>query len=288
MIREESLATVFEVLTSNGLPQAEFTRALGLTSRDASRICQRLEKDGLIVRQRSLFAGRFTFMLKATPALTFETLRQKLTRRPIQPDMNFVAPDLTPRIKEAVSLRRKGLTVSEIAAKMRVGRGTIESYLHSARSPEWHRLQKEKALEHRSQVDSDTLSFIIEQLIGNGYLCTTDLKGLDKDKFRMAAEFLQKQEMAKSVDFPIQWKYFGTLAGHSITYVNSTSVADFIYSQLRPVLKDWTLRRKRGQGEGYSNPKAFRSAVSNRLGQVLLDPSLVKVIKDKMSQSDEY
>lgn len=289
MVREESLTTVFEVLTSNGLPQAEFTKAMGLKSRDASRICRRLERDGLIVRQRFLFNGRFTFMLKATSALTLETLRQRLTRKPIQPNMNFVAPDLTPRTKEAVTLRKKGLTSREIAAQMHIGVEAVHMYLHDARRPDQYYLRKEKAFEQRYTPDPDALSFVLDQLKENGYLCTTDLKGLDKNKFRVVAEHLQRLDKARIATFPHQWKFFGTLADQVIVYVDSPAVAEFIYSKLELVLKDWKLRTKRGLGgEGYTSLSHFRSGVSSRLRDVLPNSPLYNIIRDKMSRAYEY
>ncbi len=47
----------------DGIYQSELWRALGLTSRDGSRLAIRLEKRGLIKREKVLDKGRWTYKL---------------------------------------------------------------------------------------------------------------------------------------------------------------------------------------------------------------------------------
>jgi len=55
---------------SEGILQSELWRKLGASSREGSRIAIKLEKKGLILRERELFSGRWTYRLypKRRPA----------------------------------------------------------------------------------------------------------------------------------------------------------------------------------------------------------------------------
>jgi len=55
---------------TQGVLQSELWRKLGASSREGSRIAIKLEKKGLILRERELFSGRWTYRLytKRRPA----------------------------------------------------------------------------------------------------------------------------------------------------------------------------------------------------------------------------
>ncbi|MEM4340060.1 MAG: hypothetical protein QW319_00805, partial [Candidatus Nitrosocaldus sp.] len=70
--REESIedltSKVFKLIVEQGkegILQSRLWKELNLTSRDGSRIAMRLEKRGLVTRQRVLENGRWTFRLIA-------------------------------------------------------------------------------------------------------------------------------------------------------------------------------------------------------------------------------
>ena len=55
---------------SQGMLQSELWRKLGTSSREGSRIALKLEKKGLILRERELFSGRWTYRLYPKRRLT--------------------------------------------------------------------------------------------------------------------------------------------------------------------------------------------------------------------------
>ena len=106
-IDELPILEVYTALTQSGYPQSEFWKSLRLNSRDGSRILKRLWLNGKITRETIEFGGRKTYLIKATDKFSIQELKECLRKTGNKPLMNFIAPDITPRIRQAVDLRKK-------------------------------------------------------------------------------------------------------------------------------------------------------------------------------------
>ena len=114
---------------SKGMTQVELRNLLDVNGRDASRIAKRLVARGVARRVSVMKGGRWTYRIRLTREISDEELLGYIpgALHSSSPKLDFIAPDLTPRVAEAVRLRLSGLKVREVAERMGITAGAVDT-----------------------------------------------------------------------------------------------------------------------------------------------------------------
>lgn len=242
---------------ARGITQVELGKLLDGTSRDASRTAQRLVSKGFARRTSVLRRGRWTYRLRLKGDFSDNDLLACIPGilHSSGPRLDFVAPDLTPRISEAVRLRLSGLKVREVAARMGISADTVDAYLGMARDPSKYIRTR---LERGSPDISSGIDRVQKLLAKNGIVASVEH---DVRHMYNVARYLSDNEYAQYVTFPHQQKYFGRLAGGIIIYCDKEKAANFLF---QTILADVLNERK-----GFSRHTSTRSGLTHAIREAI-------------------
>ncbi len=209
---------------ASGITQIDFGKLLNANSNSTSKTVKRLLEHGNIKRTRRLQNGRWTYLLSlSNDSIQAQEIGQCIIRKgKPQPKLDFVAPNLTPRIRYLVDLRLAGHTIKEISKLTNLSKVTVDNYLRYAREPERYFHDKQK----RHYPNLSPLIDRVQKLLAKDGIIISHERNLPH--FREIAEHLNKTQEAYFTSFPAQRKYFGRLANSTIIYIDKQKAARHI------------------------------------------------------------
>lgn len=238
-------------LLVKGVVQSDLYNALKISSRQASRLARTLEKRGLVIRKELVWKGRHSYWLKLSPKSSEQQLSAYLNTKKWgkpQPNLNFVAPDITPRTRQVVDLRLAGKTIKEIAEILGINAQTVEINLRYARDPRRYYL---KAAQSRNKEDMGAQRAVpkLRQLVRErGYVISDDPSV--NHHFIHAAELLERSDSLRLIRFPNKRYLLGSLANKSALYLDPSKLAEQIDDRIRrEILSDFVGWRKEHFGK---------------------------------------
>jgi len=140
-------------------------------------------------------------------------------------DNNFVAPDLSPRIREAVNLRLEGHSEEEIAQRLGISPHTVGQYLTLARHPEKY-MKYRQTKEHNISPSIDVVNKLLQK---DGFVISS-MSSIPH--FLEVYQHFRRTETASCMEFPYQKKFYGGLAGNRAIYSNRKKFSEFVASKL--------------------------------------------------------
>lgn len=211
----------------SGMSITEFAKFVNKPTQYASVIAHRLQKLGLVSLPTDYDSRTRKRITRIT--LTKEVSPEELHKATFPGtgvrDNNFIAPDLTPRIREAVDLRLAGHSESQIANRLGISRHTVGTYLTLARHPEKYiKYREKKEYNISSHVDQ-----VHKLLTRDGYVLSGES---NVAHFSELYQHFRRAETANCVEFPYQKKFYGSLAGKRAIYSNKKKFAGFLASKL--------------------------------------------------------
>lgn len=233
----------------SGISITEFAGIIHKPTQYASVIASRLQRRGLVSLRKDYEPRTRRGITRITLTkidISPEELHMATFPGTGQRDNNFIAPDLTPRIRQAVDLRLTGHSDSEIADKLGISKHTVGMYLSLARHPEKY-MKLRQSKEYNISPGIDQVNKLLER---DGYVISI-ASGIPH--FPEVYKHFHNTEMANCVEFPFQKKFFGSLSSSKAIYSNKKKFADFVASKLiEDVFTNFAGYRTRDGAKSYS------------------------------------
>lgn len=203
-----------------------------------------------------------------------------------KPNLNFIAPELSPTTKRIVELKLKGYTNRQICEELRLNKITVLKRLQYARDPMRYLIDKERHKDERFKVPELVISKIRSELSNKGYMFSDEIE-VSTATFRRGIAMIEELQEVRSVIFTSK-AILGPLANKVVVYNDKHKVASKVTEKLIDFFSTHNNFRTR-KGDMVKDKLGIKSILSYVLPEIFFnDKKTLTEIKDNLDREFFY